>query len=508
MIDASPSPSSQTVRFGIATIADGLESFGLTALSDRHLQAISARGLDPELLVTLGVGGSAKLGGDAIGIPYIDGGKVVALKHRTLGAEKRFTQDLGGKQVFYNIDCLRDPTLKDQMIVITEGELDCLAAIQAGFPRAISVPGGAPSSPSKDASRRYGFLDETLALFDGCREIILATDDDDPGRNLRADLSLRLGAHRCKWVRYPKGCKDLNDALRQHGPRGVVETFRRARLMKIHGYYQMSELPELPDNPAFDTGIVGLKEHYNLRLGDFCVITGVPGHGKSSFINEICGRMAQAYGWKTIFASFEQLPQKDHKRALRSFYAEKLEKNMTPEEKAKADAWIEKQFGFIYPDEDDEVDLPWVLETIAQAVLRREAQIVVIDPWNELDHVRAPDQTLTEYVGVAIKTLKKFARKYRVHLIVAAHPAKMQRNKDGTYPIPGLYDISDSAHWANKPDVGLVIHRENLADNQTKIRVLKSRYADIGKPGEITGAWSIERTRYTITNDGTMRNAA
>lgn len=499
MTDASPSPSSRTVQFGIAGIADGLAAYGLKPLTEAHISAIEARGLDPELLVTLGVGASAKLGGDAIGIPYVSDGKIVALKHRTLGAEKRFTQDVGGRQVLYNVDCLRDTARQNDLVVITEGELDCLASIQAGYTRTVSVPGGAPSEPTKDGGRKYAFLDEVMPLFEGCKEIILATDDDEPGRNLRADLSIRLGAWRCKWMRYPKGCKDLNDALRQYGILGVTKSFATARPMSINGYYLLSELPELPDAPAYDTGIVNMADHYKLRLGDFCVITGIPGHGKSSFINEVCCRMAQNFGWRSIFASFEQVPQRDHRRALRSFYGEKLEVSMTRDERAAADKWIEHHFSFIYPNDDDEVDLKYVLETASQAILRREAQILVIDPWNEMDHIRPPDQSLTEYVGIAIKTLKKFARKYRIHLIVAAHPAKMMRSKDGTIPMPGLYDISDSAHWANKPDVGIVIHRDNLASSETKIRVLKARYADIGRPGEITGSWAIERTRYTIT---------
>ena len=85
MTDASQSPSNLTVRFGTATIADGPAAYGLKPLEDRHLQAIEARGLEPELLAKLGVGASARLAGDAIGFPYVDDGKIVAVKHRTLG---------------------------------------------------------------------------------------------------------------------------------------------------------------------------------------------------------------------------------------------------------------------------------------------------------------------------------------------------------------------------------------------------------------------------------------
>src|SRR5690242_11840678 len=214
MTNASQSKSQTSVPFGTVGIADGPAAYGLTGLAGKHIQAIEARGLDVELLLKLGVGASVKLDGDAIGIPYVDDGKIVALKHRTLGPDKRFTQEVGGKQVLYNVDCLRDVTLRDEPLIITEGELDCMAALQAGFPKSVSVPGGAPAKADENGERRYAFLDEIKGLLESVKVIILAVDDDDPGRNLRSDLAMRLGAWRCKWVRYPQNCKDLNDALK------------------------------------------------------------------------------------------------------------------------------------------------------------------------------------------------------------------------------------------------------------------------------------------------------
>lgn len=508
-IDAFPSPSPLTpaALSGSATIAAGaaLHPFGM-----RHIAAIEARGLDPELLERLGVGASSKLRGEAIGIPYFDNGVCVATKHRTLGAEKLFTQNAGGRQILWNIDALRDDTLAGEPLIVTEGELDAMAAIQAGFPRSVSVPGGAPpeksgeSEPLSGERRRYAFLDEAAPLLRGCREIILAVDADGPGANLLHDLALRLGRHRCKWLDYPEGAKDLNDVLRLYGLRGVQETIARAQWCKVAGVYRLSELPPVDPPPAFDTGIAGLAAHYRLRRGDFCVITGLAGHGKSSFVNEVCGRMAMAHGWNTVFASFEQTPQVDHRRALRTFHAAKPESAMTAPECAAADAWIDRHFAFVVPDEDDEVNLQWVLERLAAAILRYEAQIVVVDPWNEMDHTRPADISLTEYVGFAIRQFRKLAKKYNVHLIVVAHPAKMQRGRDGKFPCPGLSDISDSAHRSNKADVGIVIHRDNLlTDCETKIRVVKSRYHDtIGTPGEITGVWDKGVGRYAITGGG------
>lgn len=109
----------------------------------------------------------------------------------------------------------------------------------------------------------------------------------------------------------------------------------------------------------------------------------------------------------------------------------------------------------------------------------------MIDPWNELDHVfDSREISLTQYVGGAIKELRRFARRFLVHVMVIAHPAKLRKDKDGKYPIPTAYDISDSAHWYNKPDQILIVHRTD--ENKTLIRVAKSRYHNVlGKPGDV-----------------------
>jgi twinkle protein len=121
-----------------------------------------------------------------------------------------------------------------------------------------------------------------------------------------------------------------------------------------------------------------------------------------------------------------------------------------------------------------------------------------------MDHVRPDGISLTEYTGIAIKEFRRFAKKYQVHMIVVAHPTKLAKEKDGTVPMPSMYDISDSAHWANKADVGVIVHRKN--DIKTVIRVAKSRYhEEIGIPGQFEAEFSRDQGRY-IVHDDTSRD--
>ncbi len=68
-------------------------------------------------------------------------------------------------------------------------------------------------------------------------------------------------------------------------------------------------------------------------------------------------------------------------------------------------------------------------------------------------------------------------------MILVAHPAKLRRREDGSLPIPGLYDISGSANFANKADFGIVVHRD-LKTGRTTISVRKCRFKHLGKIGE------------------------
>lgn len=474
-------------------------------LSERAVKFLEARGLDPELADRLGLESCERPGGgEEIAFPYLVGTEVVNHKYRSY--DKTFRQDGGATKCFWNFNVICDVTLQAQPLIVTEGEFDAVVAIQCGYGRTVSVPDGAPKQAlGDDGDRKYGYLEHAKSALHGVKEIILATDADEPGAALLTDLSIRLGKARCKWVRYPKGCKDLNDTLLRYGERGVHEVFRRAEWCRVDGVYRMSQLPPYPDRAGITTGFPFLDEHYRIRMGDFCVVTGVPGAGKSTWINDLICRVAMKHGWTVAVASFEQHPQADHRRALREWFMRRPEAEASAAEVADADKWIDHHFRFIVPADDDLANLAWTLERCAAAVVRDCARVIVIDPWNELDHDRPADMSLTEYTGKAIKEFKRLARSLECHVIVVAHPTKLAGGE-----MPGLYSISDSAHWANKPDVGIVLWKKQPKDTVAEIHVVKSRYWDrIGRPGSVRVVYEAhERRFYDAPEDESEGRAA
>ena len=492
------SQSNQTKSSGTAGTAVG-QAFTLTGgLSEATVMWLEARGLDAELCDRLGLATAiGRDGGEWLAIPFAGDSGIVNRKYRSI-TDKKFTQDKGGKQCFWNLKSLFDRSLAGQPIIICEGELDAIVAIQSGFGRVVSVPGGAPNEPTKSEGK-YAFLADVLDRLRDEKKFILAVDGDGPGQALLHDLALRIGRGRCCYVTYPKGCKDLNDVLLGWDAGAVNECINRARWCHVPGLSLLQDLPPLPEPRAYDCGIYGFDRHYLIRKGDFSVTTGIPNSGKTTVWNDITCRMAQRHGWRTCFASFEQPPQTQHARNLRGWFHKKAPGYLKPDEIAKADEWINQHFSFVTPPEDEPSNLDWLLECLASAVIRYGADLCVVDPWNELEHDVPRDMTLTQYTNNAIRTLKRFARKYDVHLVVCAHPTKMQKDKDGNVYRPTLYDISDSAAWYNKADVGMIIHPRKTDGGRwvTEAHVQKTKYHDqIGKPGLIQLVFNPNDYRY------------
>jgi twinkle protein len=478
MTVALASPSNQKKSSITATTADGQDVWA----------ALEARGISHEFAVSLGLRVSKGGKRGRLEIPYYLDGKEINCKTRGLGADKFFYQEPDKQKIFYNQDIIAEWQKTGQPLLICEGELDCISALQAGY-MAVSVPDGAPATKLGEGTRKYEYLEG----FPNSGEVILCTDADGAGENLLHDLALRLGRKRCKWIKYPKGCKDLNDALRLFGVKGVKAAIDTAAWVEIDGLSLMSQLPPLSMPEYREGGSLPLK----IRKGDFWIVTGIPSMGKTQVTNFLAHTTA-TQGWHVTFASFEQRPQTQHRYNLRSLYLDLPASIATDEQLAQADKWIDDHYSFITTPRDrtQSHDLFWLMDKMAAAVHRYGTDMFVIDPWNEVQHnFNNKEMTGTEYIRFAIMELKHFAEDYRVGMMIVAHPTKQQK-QDGKLTIPTLYDIEDSRHWYNKADVGVIVHLQD--DGNTLVRVAKSRYHDdIGKPGDYILSYDTRTKKFT-----------
>jgi twinkle protein len=467
--------------FGIVSTADFLEQ--RMTLHPKHKEWIEARGIEPHLAEAFGLETRKDSGAAWLVVPYLDQGEVVNHKWRLTG-EKRHKMDSGAPLLLWNADVLRTQSVREGKVpvVITEGEWDALAAIQSGCSYTVSVPNGAPAqvTANLDEAKRYDWVDRHASDLAGVREFIIAADGDEAGANLRTDLVALLGAGRCKFVEYPEGCKDLNDVLLKHGQEGVAACVMNAKPFPVQGLYRVSDFPERGQVRSYDCGVEPLEDYLKVVPGTLTVLTGYANMGKSTLMNQIIAYQI-CCNFPVCVASFET----DVKPILVNGIAGAILKCdpwdvAKHEGKARAMGAIESGLCIISQsvEEDLEMDLDKFLELCRIAVVRHGVKMVVLDPWNELEHKRRRDETETDYIGRAIRAIKRFAKLNDVAFWVVAHPTKPH---EGVKKVPGLYDISGSANWANKADYGLTYHRPNANDNYAKVLISKVR---MGLPGK------------------------
>ena len=164
-------------------------------------------------------------------------------------------------------------------------------------------------------------------------------------------------------------------------------------------------------------------------------------------------------------------------------FNEGASRKMSEQELMSAMKYINNHFYFL-ESREQRPTIDWILDKARISVIKNGINGVVIDPYNEIDTDKRGKKREDEYIKDIINSCKRFARTHNVSVWIVAHPSKMHRNNDGSYPVPSMYDISGSAHWHNMADVGLCVHRD-FDSNETVVYTKKVReqglYGEIGQ---------------------------
>ncbi len=422
----------------------------------------------------------------AVTFPYLRGDQVVNVKYRT--KDKQFRMEAGAERVLYGLNDIAET------LIWVEGEMDKLSVEVAGFQSCVSVPDGAPTPNTRNYDSKFDFMG--ASELERAKLHIIAVDNDEPGVRLEEELLRRLGRDACKVVRWPEGCKDANDVLKTHGAETLRECIEAATWVPVEGEHEVNEYDDSMDRlyrfgmpKGLRTGWYSVDEYYTVMTGEWTLVTGIPGHGKSEWLDALMVQLAQDHGWVFAVFSPENQPTEYHLSKLAEKYTNKPfsdgpTERMTVEDKNRAMAFLDQHFVFVQP------ELPTVetlIERLRSIVKRRGVRGVVLDPWNEIDHSRLSGLSETEYISQSLSKLRAFARNSGVHLWIVAHPTKLQKESDGSYPVPTPYDVAGSAHWRNKADNCIAVWRDTKEHNElVEVHIQKVRRKGVGRPGLVT----------------------
>jgi twinkle protein len=450
---------------------------------------------------------------DALVFPYIRDGQIVNAKYR--GPNKSFWQVKGAEKVLYGLDDCID----SEEIIIVEGEFDKLAFEEAGYTNVVSVPDGAPGKvkegdvPNPEDDKKYEYLWNCRAQLDTVKRFIIATDSDGPGKALAEELARRLGKERCFTVNWPEGCKDANETLQSGGIELIRDSISSAEGFPLRGlfkfadfsgdieqYFNMDAGSELR---GVSTGWRSVDKHYRVVPGELTVVTGVPNSGKSEWVDALMANLAVQHGWTFALCSLENKVHEHARKLVEKYVGEpwfdttsyaKGSQRMNPQTMKRGMRWLNDHFVLIRHEDDELPSVDWILGLARAAVLRHGIRGLLIDPYNELDHKRPTGQTETEYVSQMLTRIKRFAQHYDVHVWFVAHPRQLHNWKG---EMPGLYDISGSAHFINKCDNGIVIHR-NRDEKMGSLREVTVNLAKVRN--KVAGSIGDPKLEYNVRN--------
>lgn len=366
----------------------------------------------------------------------------------------------------------------EQPLLITEGESDCLAAIESGYTNSVSVPLG---------SQNHHWIEVNWEWLDQFSEIIICADNDEAGMKMVADVCPRIGSWRTKVVSIPyhavnvatgkeRDIKDLNELLYCQGKQAVLDVIMNAADSPIESVSDLSDVDDIniADIDGIYFGIEDLdKELFKMFFGTLTLVTGKPGSGKTSFLYQvICNALEQGRGaW--IFS--RELPSYMSKSWLNYLMAgpRNVEQcvgkhnatyyRVTQSAKRKINECYKGQW-FIYKDEWAN-DIESIQHSMEDSARKYGSKLFLIDNLMTVN-LHATDDNRYDKQTEFINWLIQFSSQFNVCVILVAHPRKLQ-NSSG--PVD-LYDIGGSSNIVNLAHRTIALRRVTKEEKETGAR--------------------------------------
>lgn len=506
-------------------------------ITDKLLQYFKSRGISPSTVFNNDISLQKQISQKTSKEYYVFRMAVKNLKNQLLGYKSRVLFENSGKFIDHTIVDgkpkkammfswlveekeqvkglfgLENVSIDEKEIIICEGEMDMLTyfEVQKNLENPIAVV-----SPMTGVNA-LNWLDicaDRLAQF---KTIYIAFDDEATSEKARQEVMRRLGKYRCKIVKY-HGLKDANKCLTELGPEKTLETLAIAEYLNLDGLVTVNDVWDDFMN-LFDNGrpegykIEGWDDFNNIfryHKNQFLITTGIPQHGKSSFVAQMEMKMAVQHGWKWAIFSPESGQFMDLKAQFAELYFGKAFPNnqnregfniISRKEILEVQDFFNEHFFWIDPRKKTKEEL---FERMKAAVLRHGVTGCRIDPYNKVQRKgKYMDlETLNDFLNECCS----FKKEYDLHLNLVAHPQKMSKTREEKDPntdkkvyldaVPTAYDIFGGSEFFNQADVIMVVYR-NMLNGLSEIYIKKAKTKEFGKIGVEYFTINIHNGRYT-----------
>lgn len=370
-----------------------------------------------------------------------------------------FQKDADTTPILFNMNRI-DPT---KPLIVTEGEIDSLSIIEAGYSNVVSVPNGAGS---------LNWINECWDWLEQFNKIIIWADNDTPGIKMKNECVRRLGSWRTSFIeisdedKRPDGsiCKDANEILYFFGKDKVLEYVNNPIDTPIEGVIDLAMAEDIDYDlmPGLYTKIPELDEKIvKLFYSQLIILTGKSGEGKSSFLSSVI--MAQALEqYENVYIYSGELSPSNVKNWLTTSLMGRENITMknsvvrvfNKEKYAKLKDWMKERV-FIH-DNTKGIDEDSILRTMEESARKKGCRVFCID---NLMSLNLNDGTTDELKAqtLFVNRLKNFANKFQALVVLVSHPRKGAVNVSNI----GKDDIAGSSNIVNLADLVISVKRYN-----------------------------------------------
>jgi hypothetical protein len=214
-----------------------------------------------------------------------------------------------------------------------------------------------------------------------------------------------------------------------------------------------------------------LDEYFKSKRGEITLLTGIGNYGKSAFHKWYLLMRVLKFGEK--FASFS--PEDNPPQEYYFDFVEMLlgcdctpYSPSQPDEETFSNAYdfVSKNIFYICPSKEASPTPEYIKERFLELIIKEKIDGVTIDPFNQMSHDYGKSGGRSDkYLETILGDFSRFAQLNNIYFNIIAHPKQMQKNQDGNYPCPDLFDVADGAMWNNKMDNLLVYHRPVMQTN-------------------------------------------
>jgi twinkle protein len=241
---------------------------------------------------------------------------------------------------------------------------------------------------------------------------------------------------------------------------------------------------------AFRTGQRDIDSLFTLPRGMLTILTGLPGSGKSTFLDWLIMNYAEQADCRPVFFSPEQGPPSRHLVSLvHSRLGADPVRNSNRDAIEDARAWWMERASWIQDDRDNTASS---VLAVARARAAKGANLLVIDPYNNM----TPDQRHDRqdlYIQDLLRKVKRFARETNMAVVIVAHPKSVPlvAGTDSVFRVPTAGDISGGQEWWNHADVIATVwrnqsgERPDMFGDPKQVELVVQKVRDVGRVGRL-----------------------